>query len=69
MLQFTQLELAEFKRIWRDSFDEELNDVEAGEMAVELVETLYALTNGEAFEVRYNNTALVTIPNNLQNND
>ncbi|MDH3324982.1 MAG: hypothetical protein OEL89_05055 [Candidatus Peregrinibacteria bacterium] len=66
-IHFTKKELTEFKEIWLRNFGEELSEAEVFELASDLVETLYALTKGEALKVRYNNTALVTTKNNPLN--
>ena len=61
---FTNAELQEFKNLWLQVTGEVLCDDELQSNASAFVSMLYALTTGEALDVRYNNTALVTSINN-----
>lgn len=62
---FTSQELTEFQKLYSEFLGEDLNDDEVVQEASDFVAMLYALSKGEALDVRYNNIALVTSSNNL----
>lgn len=61
---FTSQELTEFQKLYSEFLGEDLNDDEVIQEALDFVSMLYALSKGEALDVRYNNTALITSSTN-----